>query len=108
MDLSDSALSQPKAQGAADIFRALADATRVNVLMLLADRPYRAIDLAESLRIRRTSLFAPIKYLHLMGAIEPERAGKHVSYRLLDRGMEMVKLVEMAVGDQVTESVDLG
>ena len=64
------------------LFRALADATRLRLLNLIADREICVCYLVEILRISQPKISRHLAYLRRAGLIEARREGKWMHYRL--------------------------
>ena len=69
--------------GVDDVFAALADPTRREVLRSLSERPeLTASRLAGELPITRQAVAKHLAALHRAGLVEPHRAGRETHYRL--------------------------
>jgi ArsR family transcriptional regulator len=64
------------------LFRALADATRLRLLSLIADREICVCYFVEILRISQPKISRHLAYLRRAGIIEARREGKWMHYRL--------------------------
>ena len=64
------------------LFRALADATRLRLLNLIADREICVCYFVEILRISQPKISRHLAYLRRAGLIESRREGKWMHYRL--------------------------
>ncbi len=64
------------------LFRALADATRLRLLNLIADREICVCYFVEILRISQPKISRHLAYLRRAGLIEARRDGKWMHYRL--------------------------
>lgn len=64
------------------LFRALADATRLRLLNLIADREICVCYFVEILRISQPKISRHLAYLRRAGLIEARREGKWMHYRL--------------------------
>jgi DNA-binding transcriptional ArsR family regulator len=64
------------------VFRALSDPTRRRILQLLRERPMMAGDIAENFPLAKPTLSAHFAILREADLIEPEKHGKHITYRL--------------------------
>lgn len=64
------------------LFRALADATRLRLLNLIADREICVCYFVEILRISQPKISRHLAYLRRAGIIEARREGKWMHYRL--------------------------
>ena len=70
------------ADGAGDVFGALADPTRRRLLSAIADHPATATKLAGGLPISRQAVVKHLGALADAGLLERERAGREVRYRV--------------------------
>ena len=70
------------ADGAGDVFGALADPTRRRLLSAIADHPATATELAGGLPISRQAVVKHLGALADAGLLERERAGREVRYRV--------------------------
>jgi DNA-binding transcriptional ArsR family regulator len=69
--------------GVDDVFAALADPTRREVLRSLSERPeLTASRLAGELPITRQAVAKHLAALHKAGLVEPQRVGRETHYRL--------------------------
>jgi len=64
------------------VFRALSDPTRRRVLQMLRERPMTAGEIAEHFPLAKPTLSAHFAILREADLIEPEKHGKHITYRL--------------------------
>lgn len=64
------------------VFRALSDPTRRRILQLLRERPMMAGEIAEHFPLAKPTLSAHFAILREADLIEPEKHGKHITYRL--------------------------
>src|SRR5579862_7196703 len=64
------------------LFRALADATRLRLLNLIADREICVCYFVEILRISQPKISRHLAYLRRAGIVEARREGKWMHYRL--------------------------
>ena len=69
-------------QDCAEVFRAVGDATRLEVLQILLAGPARVGELMERLRVEQSLLSHHLKVLRDAGLVVAEREGKHVRYRI--------------------------
>lgn len=79
--------TQPDAQrldAASDLFRMLADSTRLHVLWLLAQGESDVAALTESTGASRTSISQHLAKLRFAGLVVTRREGRHIIYRLAD------------------------
>lgn len=65
-----------------NVFRALADPTRREVLHLLRDGPMAAGELADCFEVAKSTMSAHFAVLREAGLIESEKQGRTVMYRL--------------------------
>jgi DNA-binding transcriptional ArsR family regulator len=70
------------ADGAGEVFGALADPTRRRLLSAIADHPATATELAGGLPISRQAVVKHLSALADAGLLERERAGREVRYRV--------------------------
>jgi len=70
------------------IFRALADATRLRLLNLIADREICVCYFVEILRISQPKISRHLAYLRRAGIVDTRREGKWMHYRLAVPGDE--------------------
>ncbi|MGA7712501.1 MAG: autorepressor SdpR family transcription factor [Rhizomicrobium sp.] len=64
------------------VFRALSDPTRRRILQLLREQPMMAGEIAEHFPLAKPTLSAHFAILREADLIEPEKHGKHITYRL--------------------------
>jgi DNA-binding transcriptional ArsR family regulator len=76
------ALQSCQEQSMSNVFRALADPTRRQVLQLLQARPMTAGELAEHFDVTKPTMSAHFAVLREAGLIEAEKHGRTVLYRL--------------------------
>ncbi len=89
----------PTAERLAQIFRALADPTRVRILSALAGTELCVGDLAAALGMSMSAISHQLRLLHGLRVVRKRRAGKHIYYALDDehihdlfqRGLEHVQ-----------------
>jgi DNA-binding transcriptional ArsR family regulator len=72
------------------VFRAVADATRRNILERLQLRELTVLELGEPFRITQPSLSKHLAVLRRSGLIVARRAGRHRYYRLDRRPLEQL------------------
>jgi ArsR family transcriptional regulator len=70
---------------AAQLLRALGDASRLRLLQLLAQREWCVTELVESLQEKFPTVSQRLRLLRSEGLVRRRRAGKHVFYALADR-----------------------
>lgn len=68
----------------ADIFRALADPTRIRMLLALAAEPLCVCDLADIAGVSESAVSHQLRMLREMSLVSWEREGKRAVYRLAD------------------------
>jgi ArsR family transcriptional regulator, arsenate/arsenite/antimonite-responsive transcriptional repressor len=68
----------------ADMYAALADATRLRILGLLADREVCVCNIHEALRLPQPTVSRHLAYLRRSGLVHTRRDGLWVHYRLAD------------------------
>jgi len=86
-----------------NVFRALADPTRRQVLALLRARPMSAGELAEQFDVSKPTMSAHFSVLREAGLIDASRNGKSIIYSL-----RMSVLEEALMGLAQTVGLDLG
>jgi DNA-binding transcriptional ArsR family regulator len=77
-------MAEATALGLADLFRALADPTRVRILSALAAAEVCVNDLAEALQMGQSAVSHQLSYLREARLVRGRREGRHVYYRLDD------------------------
>ena len=65
-----------------NVFKAIADPTRRNVLALLRERPMSAGELADRFDVSKPTMSAHFSVLREAGLIDASRHGKSIVYRL--------------------------
>jgi DNA-binding transcriptional ArsR family regulator len=86
-----------------NVFRALADPTRRQVLALLRERPMSAGELAERFDVSKPTMSAHFSVLREAGLIDASKQGKSIIYSL-----RMSVLEEALMGLAQTVGLDLG
>lgn len=86
-----------------NVFRALADPTRRQVLALLRERPMSAGELAEQFEVSKPTMSAHFSVLREAGLIGASKQGKSILYSL-----RMSVLEEALMGLAQTVGLDLG
>src|SRR3954447_824886 len=81
----------------AETYKALADATRLRMLMLLADGEVCVCDIHDTLRLPQPTASRHLAYLRRVGLVEARRAGTWMHYRLADLDPVRRTIVETAV-----------
>ena len=81
----------------ADTYKALADATRLRMLMLLADGEVCVCHIHDALRLPQPTASRHLAYLRRVGLVEARRAGTWMHYRLADLDPVRRSIVETAV-----------
>jgi ArsR family transcriptional regulator len=79
------------------MFKALADPTRVRILGLLANGEICVCHIYESLRLPQSLVSRHLAYLRRAGLVETRREGLWVHYRLAARGDEVTRTLLEAV-----------
>ena len=77
-------MADATSQGLADLFRALADPTRVRILSALAETEVCVNDLAEALGMGQSAVSHQLGYLRETRLVRARREGRHVFYHLDD------------------------
>ena len=80
-----------------DLFKALADETRLRILGLLAGGEICVCHIHESLRITQPKASRHLAYLRRAGLVETRREGLWVYYRLSDSRDPMRRAIRQAV-----------
>ena len=77
-------MADATSQGLANLFRALADPTRVRILSALAETEVCVNDLAEALGMGQSAVSHQLGYVHEARLVRARHDGRHVFYRLDD------------------------
>lgn len=85
-----------------NVFKALADPTRRQVLALLRERPMSAGELADHFQVSKPTMSAHFTVLREAGLIDASKHGKSIIYRL-----KMSVLEEALMGLAQTVGLDL-
>ena len=80
-----------------DLFKALADATRLRILGLLLGGETCVCHIHESLRISQPKASRHLAYLRRAGLVETRRDGLWIHYRLADVSDPLVQTIRQAV-----------
>ena len=72
----------PLQHGRAELFKALADETRLKILHLLFEREQCVADLMEALRLNQSHVSHHVKVLKTAGLVVYHRAGHKICYAL--------------------------
>ena len=87
-------MAKPSSPGRRELFElqaqlcaALADPTRLEILDLLRDGERTVADLMEALGLRQNNVSQHLAYLRRVGAVEGERRGTFVYYRIALPGL---------------------
>ena len=72
-------------EGLTNLFRLLADKTRLNILLLLADREFNVSQLCEELSLPQPTVSHHLGLLRISQLIDNRRLGKQVYYALNGR-----------------------
>lgn len=75
---------QPRLDAASDVFRMLAEPTRLHVLWLLARGESDVAELTSATGASRTSISQHLAKLRFAGLVSTRRDGRHIIYRLTD------------------------
>src|SRR4030081_1943353 len=84
-----------------DLFKALADATRLRILGLLLTGEVCVCDIHESLKIQQSKASRHLAYLRRSGLVETRRDGLWIHYRL----GRLADPVLAAIGDAVRHAL---
>ncbi|MDT0382169.1 metalloregulator ArsR/SmtB family transcription factor [Streptomyces sp. DSM 42041] len=84
---------------AAEVFAMLADATRLHLLWLLAEKEADVSSLAERCTASRTAVSQHLAKLRLAGMVDTRREGRHVFYRLRDGHLRRLILEALSHAD---------
>ena len=76
-----------------EVFRALADRTRLRILALLAGGEVCVCEIHESLRLPQPTVSRHLAYLRKTGLVEGRKQGLWVHYRLSDQEDPVVRAV---------------
>lgn len=68
----------------AESFKALADATRIRILLLLLDREYAVGDLADHLDVTQSAVSHQLRLLRSLNIVRYRKQGREVYYDLAD------------------------
>ena len=74
-------LPVPRAATSADVFNAIAESRRRDILVYLAPRERPVGDVVAALRLRQPSVSKHLKVLRDVGVVHVRREGRHVFYR---------------------------
>jgi ArsR family transcriptional regulator len=86
----------------ADLFKALADPTRLRILGLLLTGEVCVCDLHESLRISQPKASRHLAYLRRVGLVETRREGLWIYYRMATFSDPLLKTIGHAVTHALT------
>ncbi len=86
---------------AAELFKALADETRLRILRILFEREHCVTDLMTELKLAQSYVSHHLKILKTAGLIDSRREGHKIYYALLPQ-------VKQGLSDAKQESLDLG
>ena len=84
-------------QAAEQIFKALADPTRIRILGLLASGEICVCHIHESLRLPQSLVSRHLAYLRRAGLVEPRKDGLWVHYRMAPRRDDVTRTLLDAV-----------
>ena len=82
--LAESLLDQETAARVADLFKALADPTRVRIIGLLAHAELCVGDLARLLEMTQPAVSHQLRVLRNLRIVRGRKEGRHVFYTLMD------------------------
>ncbi len=83
-------LDMATADNLAELFRALADPTRVRIISLLVGTEVAVSDIAARLEMSVSAISHQLNLLRLLRVVASRREGRQVLYRLDDEHVEMV------------------
>ncbi|NLV74690.1 MAG: helix-turn-helix transcriptional regulator [Chloroflexi bacterium] len=83
-DAPSEALSTAQAEQMAQLYRALADATRVRIIAVLLEGERVVGEIAEALSMSMSAISHQLSLLRLMNVVTFRRDGRRVYYRLAD------------------------
>jgi ArsR family transcriptional regulator, arsenate/arsenite/antimonite-responsive transcriptional repressor len=81
----------------AETYKALADATRLRMLMLLANGEVCVCEIHDTLRLPQPTASRHLAYLRRVGLVEARRAGTWMHYRMADLDPVRRAIVDTAV-----------
>lgn len=73
-----------RARGLSDVYKALGDPTRLQLISLLVRQEFCMGDLAAALEVSRSVISHPLRDMRQMGWVRNRREGRHVFYALDD------------------------
>src|ERR1700676_2885100 len=85
-----------------DLFKALADATRLRILGLLLTGEVCVCDIHESLKIPQPKASRHLAYLRRSGLVETRREGLWIHYRLGKLADPVLRVISHAVSHALT------
>ena len=74
----------------AELFKGFADATRVHILSLLAQRELCVTDIAEAVNLSQSAISHQLRILKQMHLIKFRREGKNILYSLADEHVKTI------------------
>jgi len=77
-------VDEAQAQQLAEMFKMLADPTRLRIITALAEGEVCVHELAEALNLSQSAVSHQLRLLRQQGLVRARRAGRHVYYRLDD------------------------
>ncbi len=89
-----------------NIFKALADANRINIILLLQNGEHCACNMSEELGLAQSKLSYHMKILIESGLVECRYAGKWSHYKISDNGFSVAKTILDNLADIKTSSHD--
>jgi ArsR family transcriptional regulator len=87
-----------ESEGAAEVFAALADPSRLRILAVLADAGRCVCDIRTVVPIAANLLSYHLRVLREVGLIEGSRRGRWIDYRLRDNAAEVIAAAVAAGG----------
>lgn len=91
----ESALSTEEREGLADLFKAMGDGTRVQILWALAHRELCVCDLAATLGVSESAVSHQLRLLRSLRLVANRREGVVLYYRLADE--HVARLIRLAL-----------
>ncbi len=82
--LAERVLSEEEAFRIAEVFKTLADPTRVRIITLLAEGEICVHELAQALAMTASAVSHQLRLLRHQGLVRARRQGRHIFYRLDD------------------------
>ena len=102
------AIKQEVSQLEADLCYALADSTRILILIALDEKPYNVTELGLELDIPQSTTSRHLKILRERGIVHSTREGKNVVYHLADdRLIQALNLLREVVRDGIAHKAQI-